>query len=72
VPAYTSVDPAPPVRHETDTAVLKDTLLDESIDLFSRYRAMFSLRNRGDKDAVEALAEGETRACCARDMFCTK
>ena len=56
--SYTSVDPAPPVLHCTDTARLRATLLDENLDLFSRYRAMFSLRNRGDTEAVEALAEG--------------
>jgi len=38
--------------------VLRETLLDESVSLFERYRAMFALRNKGDKDSVLALAEG--------------
>lgn len=54
---YKSVDPAPPSLVE-DTKTLKNTLLDESCPLFERYRAMFSLRNKGDEDSVLALAEG--------------
>jgi deoxyhypusine monooxygenase len=42
---HTSVDPAPPLE-ETDTEKLKAALLDESLPLFHRYRAMFSLRNK--------------------------
>ena len=54
---YESVDPAPPCLAD-DVHQLKTTLLDESKPLFERYRAMFSLRNDGSKDAVLALAEG--------------
>jgi deoxyhypusine monooxygenase len=54
---YASVDPAPPAL-ESDSSVLRETLLDESVSLFERYRAMFALRNKGDKDSVLALAEG--------------
>ena len=54
---YTSVDPAPPCS-TADTPSLRATLLDEGADLFTRYRAMFSLRNRSDAEAVLALAEG--------------
>ncbi|XP_027766692.1 deoxyhypusine hydroxylase-like, partial [Empidonax traillii] len=54
---YLSVDPAPPAE-ETDVAKLRETLLDESRELFERYRAMFALRNRGGREAVLALAEG--------------
>lgn len=54
---YFSVDPAPPAL-ETDVSVLKKNLLDESASLFDRYRAMFALRNKGDKECVLALAEG--------------
>ena len=53
---YSSVDPAPP--HPTDdlpTEALEHQLRDESLGLFKRYRAMFSLRNRGTDDAVAAL-----------------
>lgn len=57
---YFSVDPAPPAL-ERDTKVLRDLLLDENETLFSRYRAMFALRNKGDTDSVLALAEGESK-----------
>ena len=54
---YASVDPAPPAL-ERDTSVLRKNLLDESISLFERYRAMFALRNKGDKESILALSEG--------------
>lgn len=54
---YKSIDPAPPSQTE-DTETLKNILLDESRPLFERYRAMFSLRNKGDEDSVLALADG--------------
>lgn len=54
---YSSVDPAPPLK-ETDTAKLKQILLDESLPMFERYRAMFSLRNKGDDESVKTLATG--------------
>lgn len=54
---YKSIDPAPPSQTE-DTETLKNILLDESCSLFERYRAMFSLRNKGDEDSVLALADG--------------
>lgn len=54
---YRSVDPAPPAE-ETDVATLRAVLLDESLPLFDRYRAMFALRNLGGRDAVLALADG--------------
>ncbi|KAL6051594.1 Deoxyhypusine hydroxylase [Balamuthia mandrillaris] len=54
---YCSVDPAP--RYSTDDVQkLKTRLLDESLPLFKRYRAMFALRDIGDTEAVEALAAG--------------
>ncbi|KAL2919014.1 deoxyhypusine hydroxylase [Polyrhizophydium stewartii] len=57
--AYASVDPAPAVKHaHLTTEQLKASLLDASLPLFERYRAMFALRNRGSEDAVLALAEG--------------
>lgn len=55
---YLSVDPAPPAE-EMDVAKLREILLDESQELFERYRAMFALRNVGGQAAVLALAEGE-------------
>jgi deoxyhypusine monooxygenase len=57
VNVYGSVDPAPP-SDEQDTDTLQKTLLDENIPLFDRYRAMFSLRNKGDDRSVKALARG--------------
>ena len=54
---YMSVDPAPPSESK-DTDQLKKELLDEDAGLFQRYRAMFSLRNRGDEKSVLALSEG--------------
>ena len=56
---YMSVDPAPPSEVK-DTEMLKSELLDEELSLFQRYRAMFSLRNRGDEKSVLALAEGKS------------
>ena len=43
---YASTDPAPPASEE-NPEVLKNTLLDENLSLFKRYRAMFALRNKG-------------------------
>eukprot|EP00088_Acartia_fossae_P054111 TRINITY_DN6190_c0_g1_i1.p1 TRINITY_DN6190_c0_g1~~TRINITY_DN6190_c0_g1_i1.p1 ORF type:complete len:299 (-),score=76.93 TRINITY_DN6190_c0_g1_i1:291-1187(-) len=54
---YNSVDPAPPLE-EKDTEKLKKILLDENLPMFERYRAMFSLRNKGDDVSVKALATG--------------
>ncbi|KAJ8487693.1 hypothetical protein ONZ45_g14240 [Pleurotus djamor] len=67
---YTSVDPAPPTsgllsgpaKPESVTIEmiqdLKSKLVDTSIPLFQRYRAMFGLRNIGTAPAVDALASG--------------
>ena len=54
---YNSVDPAPP-SVERDTSVLLNLLLDEKLNLFERYRAMFALRNKGDSESITAIAEG--------------
>merc|ERR1711971_1312251 len=54
---YASTDPAPPASEE-DPEILKNTLLDENLTLFKRYRAMFALRNKGDEASILALAEG--------------
>ena len=54
---YMSVDPAPP-SHPVDIPSLAATLLDETLPLFKRYRAMFALRNAGDTESVQALAKG--------------
>ena len=56
---YFSVDPAPPdTVDKTDVKTLKQQLLDEKLPLFERYRAMFSLRNKGDTESILALSEG--------------
>ena len=54
---YSSVDPAPPhPKHEPlRTEEIGTILLDENAPLFERFRAMFSLRNRGGKDCVKEL-----------------
>ncbi|KAF8895355.1 armadillo-type protein [Infundibulicybe gibba] len=69
-PLYTSIDPAPATSgllsgtpkpedvSETKIAALQADLLDTSLSLFQRYRAMFALRNIGSPSAVRALATG--------------
>jgi len=54
---YNSVDPAPPMD-EDNLDKLKTVLLDESLPMFQRYRAMFSLRNKGDDESIKVLATG--------------
>ncbi|CAF4900022.1 unnamed protein product [Pieris macdunnoughi] len=54
---FLSIDPAPPSTEE-DVEVLKNTMMDESKTLFDRYRAMFSLRNLGTTESINALGEG--------------
>jgi len=55
---FASVDPAPPLPLSTPTPQLKAQLLDTSLSLFDRYRALFTLRDKADTEAVEALCEG--------------
>lgn len=57
---YCSVDPAPPAARKS-VSELRVILLDESLPLFERYRAMFALRNLGNEEAVLALGDGRTR-----------
>ena len=62
--SYASIDPAPPSASDQDLnspaiiSELQKTLLDKSAPLFERYRAMFTLRNIGSNEAVDALASG--------------
>ncbi|KAG8969499.1 deoxyhypusine hydroxylase [Tulasnella sp. 419] len=68
---FTSIDPAPPsavysglVRSSSTTPAsiseLRSQLLDTSLPLFTRYRAMFALRNIGTPEAIDALSDGFT------------
>lgn len=54
---YSSVDPAPPHPAHVNKSdkELGDVLCDDALPIFERYRAMFSLRNRGGEDAVKQL-----------------
>lgn len=55
---YSSVDPAPPSCDTKDVKELGRQLMDTSLPLFVRYRAMFGLREIGNTEAVEELAKG--------------
>ncbi|KAF9873201.1 deoxyhypusine hydroxylase [Colletotrichum karsti] len=63
---FTSVDPAPPMEESQSTVPeLEKTLMDTSLPLFLRYRAMFALRDLASPPdlptavpAVHALAKG--------------
>ncbi|EXJ94546.1 deoxyhypusine hydroxylase [Capronia coronata CBS 617.96] len=65
---FASIDPAPPMPLVSDTPSIPDlqrTLLDTSLPLFQRYRAMFALRDLASppdlptaEAAVHALASG--------------
>jgi deoxyhypusine monooxygenase len=55
---YLSVDPAPALPKKTDVESLRKTLMDESLSLFQRYRAMFSLRNMNSDESALALVDG--------------
>ena len=54
---YSSIDPAPPhpSHIHLSTRDIGSILHNESNPLFERYRAMFSLRNRGTKECIEEL-----------------
>ena len=52
--AVTKEDP------DTDVPNLRAQLLNKSLSLFERYRAMFALRDIGTPAAVDALADGFT------------
>ncbi|KII69256.1 Deoxyhypusine hydroxylase [Thelohanellus kitauei] len=54
---YGSVDPAPP-HTSTNADMLDYVLLNEDMDLFDRYRAMFALRNIGTDECALSLAAG--------------
>jgi deoxyhypusine monooxygenase len=51
---YDSVDPAPPAP-VADEGVLEARLMDTSLPMFERFRAVFTLRNLGTPRAIEAI-----------------
>ena len=60
---FNSHDPAPPdpLHAAWTTEALGDRLLDAEAPVFERYRAMFSLRNRGGEASVRALGAALVR-----------
>ncbi|OMH82753.1 Deoxyhypusine hydroxylase [Zancudomyces culisetae] len=52
---YGPIDPAPAETKVTDVSELKQILCDQSLDLWTRYKAMFALRDINTPEAVEAL-----------------
>jgi deoxyhypusine monooxygenase len=54
---FNSVDPAPAEEGELSTEDLRATLLDDGLDLFKRYRAMFALRNQNTDASALALVD---------------
>ena len=52
---YLSVDPVPAAAASVPTDQLRATLLDEGADMWSRYGAMFALRNRGPGPEVASV-----------------
>lgn len=42
---------------------LKDTVQNTQIPLAERFRALFTLRNRGGQKAIDALIEGISKFC---------
>lgn len=65
---YLSIDPAPP-SNEKDVEILKVVLMDDKESLFERYRAMFSLRNLGTTESINALGEGWYYAYLFHQVF---
>jgi deoxyhypusine monooxygenase len=59
---YSTTDPAPPHPLHADTPIqeLGNILMNHDQSMFERYRAMFSLRNRGGSDAVVQLCRALT------------
>lgn len=57
--SYLSVDPAPPFQAGSKTVQdCENILKDESLSLFERYRAMFTLRNMNTDESALALEAG--------------
>ncbi|EFA81619.1 hypothetical protein PPL_05610 [Heterostelium album PN500] len=56
--SYLSVDPAPSLPTTVPFEEVKKDFLNGELDIFNRYRALFSLRDRGDEASVLALCDG--------------
>jgi len=54
---YGSVDPAPPMEDKS-IQELESILLNEKEELFTRYKAMFALRDKGGEKAVVSICKG--------------
>ena len=71
---YNSVDPAPahPAHEKLSAKEIGDILCDEALPLFKRYRAMFSLRNRGTDECTlelgRALLEDNSSATLRHEV----
>jgi deoxyhypusine monooxygenase len=71
---YSSVDPAPPhpTHANKSDAELGDILCNPTLSMFDRYRAMFSLRDRGGEQAVlqlcRALLSDESSALLRHEV----
>ena len=55
---FNAVDPTPPFPPNVPAAELGAILVDETKPMFDRYRAMFSLRNLGEEQAIRLLCSG--------------
>lgn len=55
---YLAIDPAPCLSDSLPATVVADIMMDKTKSLFDRYRAMFSLRNINNTEAVDLLAKG--------------
>ena len=60
---WSAVDPVPPAEDSVSLDQLQATLMDESADMFDRYRAMFALRNRAGKKLTEILVRIARERC---------
>ncbi|KYR00293.1 PBS lyase HEAT-like repeat-containing protein [Tieghemostelium lacteum] len=54
---YLSVDPAPSLNKSVPFEEVRKQFLNRDLDIFNRYRALFSLRDMGDEKSVLALCE---------------
>jgi deoxyhypusine monooxygenase len=52
-PRFGSTDPAPAMPEDTPTDKAREILLDAAQDMFTRYTALFLLRNRGGEGEAE-------------------